>query len=150
MMRRGAVVATLLTLAATFWHLPMPASSADRSREPIPGTPALSGTVSCRERVALPSMATLRVELVDASAREARSALVGEESYWITRGKFPMDFRIAYDPARIDPGHVYIVRARVMDGDKVLLTSTVPYPVLTRGAPRTIDIVVVPARPSSP
>lgn len=113
------------------------------------GAPVLSGTVSCRQQVTLPGMATVRVELIDLSAKDAHSALVGEEKHWIARGKLPVDFRIPYDLSRIDPGHVYVVRAQVVDGDKVLLMSTTPYYVLTRGAPnRAVDVVVVPVQSS--
>jgi putative lipoprotein len=147
MLRRAlVVVAVLLSAAAASWHRPTLTWSADHSRQPLPGAPVLSGTVSCRQRVTLPGMATVRVELIDLSAKDARSTTVGTEAYWITGGKLPVDFRIPYDSSRIDPGHVYVVRARVMDGDKVLLVSTASYPVLTRGGPRTVDVVVVPAQ----
>jgi putative lipoprotein len=146
MRRPLVVVAILVSATATLWCRPAPTGSAEPSRPPMPGAQALLGTVSCRQRITLPGMATLRVELIDLSAKDARSATVSEESHWITGGKLPMDFRILYDPSRIDPGHVYGVRARVMDGDKVLLMSAAPSHVLTRGAPRTADVVVVPTQ----
>jgi putative lipoprotein len=146
-MRRALVaVAVLLSTAAGLWYCPTPTWSAEPSRPPMPGAQSLLGTVSCRDRITLPGMATLRVELIDLSAKDARSATVSEESHWITGGKLPVDFRILYDPSRIDPGHVYGVRARIMDGDKVLLMSATPSHVLTRGAPRTADVMVVPAQ----
>ena len=151
-MRRQAwaVVVTLLMLAADSWHLPRPTWSADRARPPMPGEAVLTGTVSCRQQVNLPGMATLRVELVDASARDAHSAVVGEDAQWIIGGKLPADFLVRYDPSRIDPSHAYIIRARVMDGDTVLLMGTAPHRWLTRGAPRSVDVVVVPARSGIP
>jgi len=139
------VVATLLFLAAGPWHPAMPAWSDEPPRQPMPGDSVLSGTVYCRGCMALPGMATVRVELIDLSAKDARSATIGADSFWITGGKLPVGFRISYDPSRLDLAHVYVVRARIMDGDKVLLTSTAPYHVLTRAAPRTVDVLVVPA-----
>jgi putative lipoprotein len=139
------VLATLLCLVAQPWPPVTPTRSAEPSHQPAPGAAALSGTVSSKQQVTLPGMATVRVELIDLSAKDPRSALVGEDAHWIVGGKLPVDFRIAYDPSRIDPAHVYVVRARVIDGDKVLLMSTAPYYVLTRGAlKRPVDIVVVP------
>jgi len=119
--------------------------------DPGPGAPAVSGTVSMgktdyNERVALPGMAMLRVELMDISGRENRVVTLGEETIWLAGGKLPIDFRIAYDPSRIDPTHVYIVRARIMDGDKELFLNTIPYYVLTKGAPSKVDVVVIPAQ----
>jgi uncharacterized lipoprotein YbaY len=145
-----AAIATLLMVAAVPWHSPTPSWSADRARPPMPGDAVLSGTVSCRQPLTLPGMATLRVELMDASARGAQSAVVGEDAHWIIGGKLPADFLVRYDPSRIDPSHVYIIRARIFDGDKVLLMGTVAHPVLTRGTTRTVDVVVSPARPGFP
>jgi putative lipoprotein len=147
MIRTLVVVATILSVACGFWSSVVPAWSADRPRQPKPGDTMLSGTVSCKERVTLPGKATVRVELIDVSAKNARDATVGEDAYWITGGKLPVDFSIPYDRSRIDPGHVYVVRARVMDGEKVLLMSATPYHVLTRGAPKTVNVVVAPVDP---
>jgi putative lipoprotein len=146
-MRRPALAAivTLLVLAAGPWQPPAPTWSADRGR-PTSADAVLLGTVSCRQPVTLPRMATLRVELMDTSARDAHGAVVGEDTHWITSGKLPADFLVRYDPSRIDPSHVYIVRARVLDGDTVLLMGTASHPVLLRGASRTVDVVVAPAR----
>jgi putative lipoprotein len=116
----------------------------------MPGDAALSGTVSSRQPLTLPGMARLRVELMDTSVRDARSAVVGEDARWIIGGKLPADFIVHYDPARIDPGHVYIIRARVMDGDTAVLVGTASHPVLTRGGSRTVDVIVGPARSSFP
>jgi putative lipoprotein len=91
-------------------------------------------------------MAMVRVELIDISGKENRVATLGEEAIWLAAGKLPIDFRIAYDPSRIDPTHVYIVRARIMDGDKELYLNTIPYYVLTKGAPSKVDIIVTPAQ----
>jgi putative lipoprotein len=91
-------------------------------------------------------MAMLHVELLDISGKENRLATLGEETIWLSGGKLPVDFRIAYDPSRIDPTHAYMIRARIMEGEKVLFLNTIPYYVLTKGAPSKIDIVVTPAQ----
>jgi putative lipoprotein len=119
--------------------------------DPGPGAPTVSGTVSLgktpyNDRIALPGMATLHIELMDISGKENRVVTLGEETIWLAAGKLPVDFRIAYDPSRIEPTHVYIVRARIMDGDKELFLNTIPYHVLTKGAPSKVNIVVTPAQ----
>jgi putative lipoprotein len=91
-------------------------------------------------------MAMAHVELLDLSGKNPRDAKIGEDSVWITAGKLPVTFRIGYDPSRIDPGRAYGVRARIMDGEELLMINMAPTPVLTRGSPRTVDLVVVPAR----
>jgi putative lipoprotein len=90
-------------------------------------------------------MATVHVEILDISGRTpGRHAW--EQTIWAASTPMPVTFRIAYDPSRINPEHVYIVRARIMNGENMLYTNTRPYYVLTKGAPRTVDIVVAPAR----
>ncbi|HEY6074708.1 MAG TPA: YbaY family lipoprotein [Anaerolineales bacterium] len=119
--------------------------------DPGLGAPVLSGTVSMgkipyNDRVVLPGMAMVHVELMDISGKGNRVVTLGEETIWLAAGKLPVDFRIAYDPSRIDPTHVYIVRARIMEGEKVLFLNTTPYYVLTNGASGKVNIVVVPAQ----
>ncbi|HZW35472.1 MAG: YbaY family lipoprotein [Deltaproteobacteria bacterium] len=118
---------------------------------PMPGTPVITGTVylgktPSHEQVTLPGMAMVYVELLDISGKNPLSSALGEDTVWVAAGKLPIEFRIAYDPSRVDPSHVYIVRARVMEGEKVLLLNTTPVYVLTRGAPSKIDIIVTPAQ----
>ncbi len=113
------------------------------------GGPVVSGTVSLkatrfRENVPLPAMATVHVEVLDLSMRNPGSALLGSESIWIAAGTLPVSFRIACDPSRVDPTHLYVVRARITDNGKVLFVSATPYYVLTRGTPGDIDIVLTP------
>jgi putative lipoprotein len=141
-----ATLAAILCLVVEPWYGSAPAWS-QRSRDPRPGEQVLSGTVSSGERrLALPSMAIAHVELVDLSGKSPRDANIGEDSVWITGGKLPVMFRIAYDPSRIDPARAYGVRARITEGDELLMISMGPTPVLTRGSPRAVDVVVVPAR----
>ncbi|MGE5698992.1 MAG: YbaY family lipoprotein [Deltaproteobacteria bacterium] len=126
-------------------------ASPPRERDPGPAAQILSGTVSLgktpyNERMALPGMAVVHVELLDISVKDTRTAILGGETIWLAGSKLPVDFRIAYDPSRIDPTHKYIVRARIMEGEKVLFLNTTPYYVLTKGSPGKVDIVVVPAQ----
>lgn len=119
--------------------------------EPGPGAPVVSGSVSMGkarygEGVSLPGMATLQVELMDTSGKGPHGGILGEETIWLAAGRLPIDFRIPYDPSRIDPTRTYMVRARILDGEKVLFLNTTPVYVLTQGAPSKVDIVVVPAQ----
>lgn len=127
--------------------LPRPAAEAAPQAPGLgPGASILSGTVTYRERVELPGMAKVHVELIDVSGKDARAATLGEQTIWTAWVPIPVKFRIEYDPLRIDPKHVYIVRARIMDGEKLLFMNTAPYFVLTQGNPSTANIIVAPAR----
>lgn len=56
----------------------------------------------------------------------------------------PIPFEIFYDPALIDPRLTYSVSARILRGDKLLFISDTVHPVITRGHPDTVEIVVRP------
>ena len=127
------------------------ASAPPKGRDPGPGAPVVSGTVHMgkthyNDLTSLPGMAMIHLELMDISGKENRVVTLGEETIWLAAGKLPVDFRIAYDPSRIDPTHVYMIRARIMEGEKVLFLNTTPYYVLTKGAPSKVDITVTPAQ----
>jgi uncharacterized lipoprotein YbaY len=119
--------------------------------DPGPGAPTVSGTVSLgktpyNDRMALPGMAMVHVELLDVTGKDPRTATIGKQTVWPAWAPLPVDFRIEYDPSRIDPTHAYVVRARIMDGDELLFVSIKPYYVLTKGAPSKVDIIVIPAQ----
>lgn len=144
----AGVIATLGVVSAV-WFAAM--ASPPTGRDLWPGAAALTGSVSLEktlhnDRIALPGMALVHVELIDVSGKGPRGAVLGEETIWLAGGRLPVDFRIAYDPSRIDPTHAYMVRARIMEGERVLYLNTTPYYVLTRGAPGKVEIIVVPAQ----
>lgn len=132
-----------LCLALTPWQT---SEAAPPGSGQNPAAPTVSGTVSYRERTEFPAKAKVHVELIDISGKDPSAATIGEQTIWTAWVPGPVKFRIEYDPHRIDPKHVYIVRARIVDGEKLLFMNPAPYYVLTRGAPSKVDIIVVPAR----
>jgi putative lipoprotein len=138
-----AGMAVALCIAGSPRHA---AAAAPQSSVLGPAAAIVSGTVSYRERAELPSMAVVHLELIDVSGKDARTSVLGEQHIWTAWVPFPVDFRIEYDPLRIDPRHVYIVRARILEGEKLLFMNTTPYYVLTQGAPSKVNIIVSPAR----
>jgi putative lipoprotein len=105
---------------------------------------AVSGTVSYRARVALPPTAVVEVQLADVSRADAAAVVLGEQTIE-TRGKqVPFAFEIRYDPARIEANHTYAVQARIEVDGQLRFISDQRYPVITRGAPTKVDVVVRP------
>lgn len=146
-MRRGAI-ATTVAVFCIVRIVSYAAAAPPAGRAPGPWTKglAVSGTVSYKEAIPLPAMAMVHVTLVDVSRRDSRTATLGEQTIWPAGRHMPVEFRIEYEPSLIDPTHVYMVRARITDGEKLLFMNTTPYFVLTRGAPRSVDVIVTPAR----
>jgi putative lipoprotein len=108
------------------------------------------GTVGYRHRMALPADAVVTVSLQDATLADAPARTVGETTIETKGAQAPIPFRIEYDPAGIDPSHIYSVRATITAGGGLLFTSTTPYPVLTRGAGNEAAIIVYMLLPGGP
>jgi uncharacterized lipoprotein YbaY/heat shock protein HslJ len=106
--------------------------------------PTVSGTVTYRQRSALPPNARLRVQLLDVSRADAPATVIGEQSYVTNGQQVPLPYAIGYDPAQIEERFTYVVRAEIFIDDRLAFTSTTTIPVLTRGNPSVAEIVVEP------
>lgn len=112
---------------------------------PGPGRPPIgafvSGNAFYRERMMLPPDAQLRVELVELQHDGRPGRMVARESLPIRTS--PTPYRLAVDPAQIDPRRRYAIRGRVVYGGRVQLVNANLYPVLTHGHPDQADIALV-------
>ena len=90
------------------------------------------GTATYRERIALPTNAVFEATLEDVSQADAQSELIARVQNE-QPGNPPIPFVIAFDAGRINPGHRYAVRARILVDDRVWFTTSQNYPVLTPG-----------------
>ncbi len=130
----------LLALLAVLLALP-PAAAQD--------LPAVHGTAAYRERIALPPDAVLEAELQDVSRADAPALVLGSLRAG-PAGQVPIPFAIPYDPARLDPARRYVVRARILAGDRLLFTTDTAAPVLTQGAGDRVNLMLVRAAASAP
>ena len=100
----------------------------------------LSGTVTYRERIALPPGATIEVKLVDVSRADAPATTIAETSV-TAAAQVPIPYALAFDDAGIEPRRRYTLQARITVGGKLWFATTTHHPVLAGGADNT-DIVV--------
>lgn len=105
-------------------------------------TAKVTGTVTYRERVALPATAVIKVQLVDVSRADAPAVVMGEQVMAANGGQVPLAFEIAYDPTKIEANHSYAVQARIEDEGRLRFISDRRYAVITRGSPVHVDIVL--------
>lgn len=111
-------------------------------------TAVIDGTVSYRERMALPPRCVLHVQLLDVSRQDAPAKLMGEQRYETAGKQVPLPFSIAYQPDEIDPRFTYSVSGRIFDpqGELIYMSDTIT-PVLTRDNPSTdIRVALVHVR----
>jgi putative lipoprotein len=104
----------------------------------------VSGTVTYRQRSALPPNATLTVSIIDVSRADAPSVTIAESRIPTAGKQVPIPFDMAYDRAKIQERNRYAVRAEIGDGDRLLFTTDTSYPVITQGNPRSVEVTVVP------
>lgn len=105
-------------------------------------TAQLTGTVSYRERMALPNNAIVTVQLLDTSLQDVPATTIAELSVETKGQQVPISFILDYDPSKIDQNHTYSVRATIYVDDVVWYDTTQAYLVLTNGNPSTVDIVL--------
>ena len=112
-------------------------------------SPTISGTVTYRVRMALPPDAAIDVRLEDVSLADAPAKLVAENVFAVGGQQVPIPFQVPYSQHDIQANHRYSVRARITVGEKLLFTTTKAYPVITRGAPTTVNLVLEPVKGGS-
>jgi putative lipoprotein len=104
----------------------------------------LTGTVTYRERIALPPNARVEVRLEDVSQADAPADEIAAQTVAANGKQVPIPFALRYSPQSIDSSHRYAVRASITsaDGD-LMFTTTMHYGVLTGGAAdKPVEIVV--------
>lgn len=103
-------------------------------------TRQVTGSVTYRERIALPPGALLEVSLLDMSRQDVVAKVISSDS--IEMSGVPTEFSLPYDSEAISDALSYSVRAQITLSGKLLYTSTTANPVLTRGAGDHVDIIV--------
>lgn len=104
----------------------------------------VSGTVTYRQRSALPANAVILVRLVDVSRADASGTVIAEERIDAGGKQVPISFDLAYERNRIQERNRYVIRAEIRDGERLLFTTDTSYPVITQGNPRSVEVTVVP------
>lgn len=108
----------------------------------VPSTGAsVSGEATYRERIVVPPGTRFEAVLEDVSLADAPSVRIGE-AVIENAGQPPYRFSIAYDPKQIVASHTYAVRATLRHDQRLLFTSDTHTPVITRGNPDDVRIVM--------
>lgn len=103
---------------------------------------SVSGTVSYRERIALPPDALLIVQLQDVSKQDVPAVTIGQQTIPTQGRQVPFPFEIVYNRDTINPSHTYTVQAKIFVDNRLRFINTTSYPVITNGNPNKVEIVV--------
>lgn len=91
----------------------------------------VEGTVSYRERIALPENAVVSIVLEDVSLADAPAVVLSSQSYSTEGKQVPLAYKLEYQADQIQKNHRYNVRARIeVDGKLRFITDTA-FPVIT-------------------
>jgi len=113
---------------------------------PITGcasTATVTGTVTYRERIALPPegvVVTVKVE--DVSRADAPAITIGEQIIENPGRQVPISFEIQYNPDDINERYTYAMRVRIEVDGQLWFTNTSSYRIITGGYP-TSNIEVI-------
>jgi putative lipoprotein len=113
------------------------------------GPGRVTGTATYRERIALPEGAMLRVTLLDVSLIGVPERVVAEGEQ--PAGGVPVPFELAFAREEIDRERRYALRAALLGPDRRTLFATpTAVPVLTRGAPDAVELLLRRSAPAGP
>ena len=97
----------------------------------------------------LPPGSVAEVWLLDTSRADAPAVEIAYQRIE-DPGNPPIPYVLDYDPAQIEERMQYGVRATIKKDDQLMFTSDTHYPVLTRGAGNTAEVLLVrAARPAA-
>ena len=106
----------------------------------------ITGEVRFARDVDLPEGSVVTVRLLDTSLADASSVELGRHVIE-NADRLPVRFRIEYDPDQVSDRNEYSLSSDVRHGDDLLYINDTVHTVLTRGAPRNSDVVVVSTNP---
>ena len=106
------------------------------------GSLSIDGTATYRERMALPPDAIFEATLEDVSRADAPAITLGQARMEQPSNP-PIHFTIQYDPAQVQPNHIYAVRARISEGGRLLFATDQRYQVLTQGHGSEIGVMML-------
>ncbi|MEI4506512.1 YbaY family lipoprotein [Sphingopyxis sp. CCNWLW253] len=110
MLAVGMVAAPLLAACATIAP----------SEQPV----SVTGSITYRERMALPPTAQVEIQLADVSLMDAPSKTIAQQSFTADGRQVPFAFSLTVDERKIDPRGRYSVSARITDASGKLMFIT--------------------------
>jgi putative lipoprotein len=119
-----------------------PGNSAITDMDASGNTAQVTGTLTYRERIFLPPGVVAEVWLLDTSLADAPAVEIAYQKI-TDPGNPPIPFVLEYDTSKIQEGMQYSIRAAIRLADQLLFTSDTHYPVLTRGAGNTADVLLI-------
>jgi putative lipoprotein len=107
--------------------------------------PGIGGTVIYITNAKLPDSTTIEVRLLRLDRDGNIDRVVASDTF-PKPPAMPLEFWLPYQPGLIEKRETYAMDARISYGGKVLFLAPRPVPVLTKGNPTSVEIVVAPVK----
>lgn len=105
-------------------------------------TGIVTGTVTYRERIALPRGSQIQVKLLDVSRQDVAATEINSQTITIDKQQVPIPFELTYDESEIKESNTYVVRAEIQIEEQLAFTTTSMYPVITRGNSTEANLIL--------
>lgn len=111
-----------------------------------PGAGTLSGTITYREKIALPPGAKVGLYLIE-NTRVDQPVKMLTDKVFTPQGQVPIAWSLDYNPSQISPANRYSVGARILVNGQLWMDTQAQHLVITGGAPTSgIEIITQPVR----
>jgi putative lipoprotein len=108
------------------------------------GSATVSGTITYRERIILPSNAVVTVQIADISVAGRPAQVIAEQKFTTNGAQVPFRFTLTYDALRVNASGSYIVQGNISVNGQLRFTTAAPYRVISQGNPTTnVNIIMV-------
>lgn len=91
----------------------------------------VEGSLTYRERIALPDNARITVTLADVSKMDAPADVISSQAFMADGKQVPFDFLLNFMKEEIKPNHTYSVSARIEVNGKLVFITDTANPVIT-------------------
>ena len=100
----------------------------------------VTGSITYRERIALPPTAQVEITLADVSLADAPARTLAQQAFTADGRQVPFAFSLTVDQRPLDPRHSYAVSARISDASGRLMFITDTRNSVTFDGRRVIDM----------
>lgn len=107
--------------------------------------PGVTGTAIYMLNITLPADAIVDLKLVEMTRGGEVTGTVSEQTLPNIR-RAPIAFNLPYRPSEIRSKDYYGVTCEIRSGDKVLFRTARPFPVLTHGSSKHVEVLLETVR----
>ena len=110
------------------------------------GDASVRGTVTYRERIAMPPQSHIEVTIQNISTEDSASVIVGKQTISDPKD-VPIAFDVMYESGAINDSDTYALQAIIFRDEEIWMSNRETVPVITQSNPTSgVQVVVEPVR----